>query len=320
MSINQLCISHQQYPWTTDTVLVSDNNMKMLLESKKQYNCHTSPEDISFGNIGILLNAVEEIHLIDLNTTVFEQYPNSFLLYGRLFNELTKYFNKIKTNNWNITSSIDFNKIVPRTSDKQVLWTAGCSITAGTGVQVDQRYGHLLSQYLKLPEISLAKDGASISFSTDAILRADIQANDIVVWGITCPARTEIANGLGLQTCTIEKYISQPKQKQYWNLDYFSSSTLILKQIQQIFQVINFCKKINAKLYIANILDLSWIPLVFQNYKNFIDLTDNRGVNTHSTKFVDVGTDGSHPGPEQHLKYAEKIFNLIKENYHGQTI
>jgi hypothetical protein len=24
-----------------------------------------------------------------------------------------------------------------------------------------------------------------------------------------------------------------------------------------------------------------------------------------------------HPGPKQHKEYAEKIFNLIKENYHG---
>jgi hypothetical protein len=317
MSINQLYISHQNYQWNADTVLISDKNIKTLLESEKQYNCHTSPEDITFGNIGVLLDAAKEIHLIDLTTDALEQYPNSFLLYGRMFNELTKYSDKIKTVDWDIVSVVDFNKTLSRPNSKQVLWTAGCSITAGTGVQPNQRYGHLLAQYLKLPEVSLAKDGSSISFSADMILRSDIQSNDIVVWGITCPGRTELANGFSWKTCTIEKYIRENKQKQYWNMDYFSSSTLILKQIQQIFQVINFCKKINAKLYIANILDLSWIPLVFKNYKNFIDLTNNKGVNAHSPKFVDVGTDGSHPGPEQHLKYAEKISILIKENHHG---
>jgi hypothetical protein len=319
MSINRLYISHRDHVWGSDTRLVSDSNVEHLINSSKEFKCHTSPEDISFGKVGLLLNAVDEIHLIDLNITHINRYPNSFLLYGRLLNELRKYPNKIKTSDQDVTHN--FNKSIGRLAHKQVLWTAGCSITVGTGVQHDQRYGHLLSQQLNLPEINLAKNGASISFSADTILRADIQSDDIVVWGITCPGRVEIAEKFSLQPCTIEQYAQAPKETQYWNLDYFSSSTLVIKQIQQIFQVINFCKKIDAKLYIANILDLSWIPLVFNKYHNFIDLTNNnKCINAHVPKFLDVGTDGAHPGPVQHQEYAEKIFTLLKENYHGQTI
>lgn len=319
MTIKQLYISHQNYTWGRDTTLVSNDNVEHLINSNKEFKCHTSPEDISFGNVGILLDAANEIHLVDLDITTIDSYPNSFLLYGRVLNELRKYPDKIKTSNQDIIPN--FDKSVNRSNHKQVLWTIGCSITAGTGVQHDQRYGHLLSQQLNLPEINLAKNGASILFSADSILRTDIQSNDVVVWGITCPGRVEIVENLSLQPYTIEKYVQEPKEKQYWNLNYFSSSTLVVKQIQQIFQVINFCKKISANLYIANLLDLSWIPLVFDKYHNFIDLTNNnKCINAHVPKFLDVGTDGAHPGPAQHQEYAEKIFNLIKENYHGQTI
>jgi hypothetical protein len=308
MSINRLNISHQLYNWDANTTLVSSNNIEKLLNDDKSHDCHTSPEDIMFENIEKLLSSVKEIYLYELDNKVFGQYPNSFLLYGRLFKELSKQSNKIKNKFADMIDYVSFNS-TSKPVTQPAVWTAGCSITAGEGVQADQRYGYLLSEKLNMPEVQLAKNGASIPYSADSILRADVQAGDIVVWGITCAGRVEIANQGRLDPCTIEKYIKQPKQKQYWNLDYFSSETMVLKQIQQIFQVINFCNKIKAKLYIVNILDTAWVSLALSKYKNFLDLS--------STKFLDFGTDGAHPGPTQHQLYAEKIFNLIKEDHHG---
>lgn len=318
MSINQLYVSHQDYQWNSDTTLVTENNIERIINSDKIYNCHTTPEDISYSNTGSLINAANEIYLVDLEIDIIDRYPNSFLLYGRLYNELLKHSGKLKSPVPDFPVFEKFQPLKDQFGDQKVLWTAGCSITAGAGVEPDQRYGHLLSKKLDLPEVVLASNGASISFSADTILRSNIKSGDIVVWGITCPGRIELAGRLGIKSYTIEKYIAKPKKKQYWNLDYFSSATAVFKDIQQIFQVINFCKKIGAELYIVNVLDLCWIPLVFKENNNFLDLTNHNGIVKDTPNFIDLGTDNCHPGIVQHQEYAKKIFELIQER-HGQN-
>jgi len=56
------------------------------------------------------------------------------------------------------------------------------------------------------------------------------------------------------------------------------------------------------------------------DFENFIDLTQDLPINGNTVKFIDLGSDNRHPGPQQHQQYAEKIFNLIKESNHGKTI
>ena len=85
-------------------------------------------------------------------------------------------------------------------------------------------------------------------------------------------------------------------------------------------QVNNFCGKIGAKLYLANMLDITWVGVVFQNFKNFIDLTYDLQIDKNHIQFIDVGSDNIHPGPLQHQQYSEKLYNFIKEKNHGQTI
>jgi hypothetical protein len=84
-------------------------------------------------------------------------------------------------------------------------------------------------------------------------------------------------------------------------------------------QVINFCKKIRATLCIANLLDTAWLPIIFKETHNFIDLIDDF-TEAGFAKFIDMGDDFIHPGPKQHQHYAEQIFNFIKEKHHGKTI
>jgi hypothetical protein len=315
MAIDNLYISHQFYKWSPSTKLLTANNFEKIIASTVEYNCHTSVEDINYSNIEILLHKVKKIHLIDINLDVLDQYPNSFASYGRMFRCLDKNKHKIVTGTIDFISKINFNKTTIRHVDDPVLWTAGGSITVGLGVSKDQRYSNLLAEKMQMEEICLAQAGNSIALSCDSILRSDIKPGDIVVWDITNLGRVEDFNNFSLDPVVIAAYAKQPKERQYWTLDYFSSATHGLKNIHHLFQAINFCKKIGAKLYIANTTENSWIPIVLKDYKNFIDFTDNESHSHNKLRWmpnwIDLATDGLHPGPLQHRYYAEEIFKII---------
>jgi hypothetical protein len=141
-----------------------------------------------------------------------------------------------------------------------------------------------------------------------------------VVWGLTSDARVEVADNWEFKNITILKYHLLDKKHQYWNLDYFNSQTQILKIIRNILQVNNFCKKVGAKLYLANILDVGWAGVVFQNFENYINLTHTLQIADARPQFIDLGLDNYHPGPLQHQQYSEQLYNFIKESNHGKTI
>ena len=62
----------------------------------------------------------------------------------------------------------------------------------------------------------------------------------------------------------------------------------------------------------CNLLDIAWISVALKDYKNFVDLTKDLKIKNNILEFIDLGSDGSHPGPKQHSYYVEKIYNLIK--------
>jgi hypothetical protein len=148
-------------------------------------------------------------------------------------------------------------------------------------------------------------------YAADQLLRSDIRADDIVIWGLTNIPRVEVCDNTDFCPVPVTSYDFLEKSLQYWDLDYFSSPTQNLIHIRMILQVVNFCNKVGARLYLANMIDTTWIPVVFKDYSNFINFS--KEVNLIGfTKFMDLGTDGAHPGPEQHKEYAKKIFNLIE--------
>jgi hypothetical protein len=235
-----------------------------------------------------------------------------------MFNQLIRHKNKV----YNFDFKKDFNQLNDvRLTNDPVLWTAGCSVTIGIGLaDYQQRWGSLLAKKMYMPEITLSKAGSSIFYAADQLLRSDIRSNDIVVWGLTNVPRIEVSENWDFTNKTIINYQKLDKNLQYWNLDYFESETQVLQAIRSILQVKNFCQKINAKLYLANILDISWLGSAFCNSEKFIDLTLDLQIIDNNVHFIDLGTDGLHPGPLQHEQYATKIFNFIKEDNCGKTI
>ena len=158
----------------------------------------------------------------------------------------------------------------------------------------------------------LTQSGSSIAWQTDQLLQSDIRAGDLVVWGLTSFNRINYANGVDWRNCGISTYFNLPKDKQYWSIDYFNSATQSIPCIKNILQVMNFCQKIGAKLYLINLLEPTWTDFIFDQEENYLDLTEPFKAEGRHT-YLDLGTDNDHPGPKQHLKYAEEIYNFIKE-------
>ena len=320
--INTLYISTVDYKWTkSDPQLLNDRNLKKIIDADELVDMHTSVEDLFCENINVACDAAKRIVLVDIDENTQFTNDNCFS-YGRLFRSLIQ--NSSKIDNFDV-SSFKWQKNLDylhdsRTTDTPVLWTAGCSITEGTEVARNQRWGSLLSKQLDLPEVSLSLGGSSIFWSADQILRSDIKPGDIVVWGLTNLGRVQVSENWNFKPTNVAIYHKLQKEKQYWTIDYFASETEVLTATRNILQVINFCQKIQAHLYLANLLDKDWISVIFNQFENFIDLTADRPLVGSTLQFIDLGTDGLHPGPKQHQHYATQLYNFIKENKHGKTI
>jgi hypothetical protein len=314
--IGRLYISDKTYPWNLTFLSPLDqNNIDKIISSAETINCCTSIEDLFCENIERACKNAKEIIVIDIDKKNIIDNSNCFS-YGRLFNALTRYKEKVKHFDKINLQSFDYLSN-HRPNVNEVLWTAGCSVTYGTGIDYNARWGLLLANRLNVPEVTLSKAGSSIFWAADQILRSDIKSGDIVVWGLTNLPRVEIATNWNFSPIAIKEYVELPKEKQYWSLDYFESETQVLYAIRHILQVTNFCKKIGAKLYLANLFDISWIGYIFPDFKNFIDLTLNLQIDKNTIQFIDLGTDNQHPGPKQHQLYAEQMYNFIKETNYG---
>ena len=315
--INKLYISPVDYDWKKSKfVFLDSRNLNKIISNTEAFDCRTSLEDLLWSNISAACDNAIEIILVKIDENTVLTNDTCFL-YGRLFNECLKHRTKVK----NFTRSKDFNYLKNiKNNATPTLWTAGCSITAGIGVDYKDRWGTLLAEYLNLPEVTLSESGSSIAWAADQILRSDIKEGDIVVWGLTSIPRLSISRNWNLEAIHVYTYSSIKKEEQYWNIDYFHCETLVLTTVRHILQVINFCKKIKVTLYLVNLIDLTWLGIVFNEFENFIDLTHDLPTKNGFLCYTDLGTDNLHPGPKQHQHYATQLYNFIKESNHGKTV
>lgn len=310
MAINTLYFGSSTNDWQQAGLKILDSkNIEKSIKSTESLDYGTSINDLSFSNLHL---AFENSRIIDFKyADVNTLYTHTdFFVLGHFLYLCNKY--KLKIQNELVLpnmSSAGHSLVSGRH-----LWTAGCSYTYGTGVEKSQRWAALLSEKLALPEISLASPGTSIPFAANQILQSDIKPDDIVVWGLTNTGRVEIARDWELWATTIGEYVRLPHSLQYYNVDYFDSKTNILRARDSILQVINFCSKIKAKLVLANLLDIAWLPIMFKDCTRFIDLTASSLTSTNGIlvqKHIDYGSDNQHPGPLQHQYYASRIYEFI---------
>jgi hypothetical protein len=196
-----------------------------------------------------------------------------------------------------------------RHSQHSQLWIAGCSHSHAVGVENNQRYGSLLANRLSIPVSFLTAPGSSIQWQADQILRSDIKKDDIVVWGLTSEARFPWWSN---QNCV--KHVNPNTDLSTINLPKKLVNVMLTEEhfnylaVVLISQVQNYCNKIGAKLLLAGLLSSDTLSMrlgsinEFAQYFNF----------THQKSYVDVGTDGLHPGPTQHVLYANFCYNQLK--------
>jgi hypothetical protein len=305
--IGKLYIGPKDYDFTQlGTELLNQDNYASVTKSRKVKDYHTSVEDLGLktNQCKKLFDNCDVIELLEWDTLSSCDYPSYCIILalselGGPTSDLAKIY---------ITHS-DFIR-AERTTDDPVLWTAGCSWTSAVGVEDQERWGHLVADKLNVDEVNISKPGASIWDASDQILRADIRKDDTVVWGLTSTNRVEVVHEGELKCFTISEYLKLETEKQYYTPDFFDSTTQKAKYIKQMQQVINFCSKIGAKLHIVNFLERDGITIRYLRDKNvsYIDLSEQSKID----KMIDLGTDGEHPGPKQHQKYAKEIIKLIQ--------
>lgn len=200
-----------------------------------------------------------------------------------------------------------------RKRDDEQIWISGCSFANGFGVHQTQRFGSIISNRLNLPVSFLTKNGSSVAWAADQILRSDIRENDIVVWGLTGSSRlTYLSDDNTLYDVSNSNFNSIDNLKLYINQKLLVSNHMLYESFIRILEVQNFLYKINAKFILAVLPlnsqehDLKILDFVKQLPQSVI-LFD-----PHNITFIDYAFDNMHPGQKHHAWYSEKIL----DHYH----
>lgn len=208
---------------------------------------------------------------------------------------------------WSIEDPVE-----PRKVDTKQLWVAGCSTTFGVGVSAEEKYAEILSKKTNLPFSLLARPGSAVSWAADQILRSDVRAGDIVIFGVTTFYRITIFENQTVKHVGLHNY----KNFSELTLQQLDSDTRIYETLCAVDQVSNFCNKIGAKLILIGIHANLELSLRLSIYKNFIFCHGKFGTDLRD-EWLDLGNDiehgDPHSGPKTHQMYADLILSKAKE-------
>ena len=203
------------------------------------------------------------------------------------------------------------------------LWTAGCSFAHGDGLEdINQRYGQLVADHLNLPVSFLTAPGSGIDWAHDQILRSDLREGDAVLWGLTVINRfsffddhEQFVNAMNIGTRTLGEYESILGK-------IYTSDTMFHRHVRLIAQIKNILKKLNIKLILVFVDDLSIDiydrRLKFLGSNDIVYLSsDNSTIPKHNwprknRSYLDYALDNNHPGPLQHQQWADQIIEYLK--------
>jgi len=243
--------------------------------------------------------------------TTWSDHTDEFSLQN--MKQLTEYFLYLIHSKKNNVRGLDLsnyaNNFYLKLQDKRKpnsqaqLWVAGCSVTAGVGVDSDERFAVLVAENFDGQFVDLSKAGSSMEFAADQILRSDVRKGDFVVWGLTSEYRALVWD----RKCQTSASIN-PYKFDYTNTnkaDDIVDETRLYKALIAFVQVENFCKKVGAHLIAVPILCSEALQLLLHDHDSYYQLP-------YMPCFLDLGSDNIHPGREQHKWYSDRINNVLK--------
>jgi hypothetical protein len=200
-----------------------------------------------------------------------------------------------------------------KTTNPQI-WCVGPSITHGSGIDTNQRYGQLVADELKMACSFLTRPKSSIRWGAEQILRSDLRCGDLVIWGLAGTERLELIQHGHHEFITAMDYKLNPNLKKILPPENLCGETNFYSQLYSIEQVINYCNNLKVKLFILGLTVSPNMLRYLKNKKNYFDFPYqlHHLEPNELPSFVDLGTDNVHPGPEQHKLYKNFIIEKLK--------
>lgn len=314
------------------TLYVGDNDTSVAENAKKENsnaylidysNWNQTHTGVAYTSLSDLPGLVEFASLLRQATTIVYSPPLNSDWSGQYWTEyyLTTFSLDKNKKIINFNNKQDINKLtIPlvdhRSTDKQQLWSAGCSVAYGYGILQKQRYSSIISKELDIPLSSLAKPSTSIFFSADQILKSDIRKNDILVWGITSTNRTTYydSESDNIHHITLTGYQNLIKEYPYLKQCITEKSLVndhyTFLAINQILQVVHQCRSKGIKLVLAGLLTGNNLGTYLLELPEYIHLHGYFGQEVED-QYIDLGDDNKHPGPKMHRWYADQILNRL---------
>lgn len=303
--------------------LITNRNCLQILQKQELPDvCYSSYTDLGLdlGLVYSLLDAADEIIYCPSKTWSENKKINYFdptkSVQG-ITESILLLFQKNKKNVKNLSLTDWVCPSILELADKRCghenpqIWITGCSISHGVGVRPQQRYGQLVATTLGLPVSFLTAPGSSVEWATDQLLRSDIRRGDIVIWGLTSESRMP---WLDEKTKSVWHINASNAVDIYGDLGVsllpiLCSQNSIYKSVTSVYQVIKYCRDIQAHLLIIGILQSDAVTMQLIHLNEFAP----NPYPTNFRQFLDFGVDNMHPGPKQHEFYSQFIIQQLKQ-------
>ena len=285
--------------------LVTKNNLDTFKHGSKSGYSSMRELDTK-NNLVNALNSADQIHYINSLPATFNPMlhcdtgSNVLQLYLEHYNYKTNKVVGLK--NFCSTKFKELKK--PITNRRSNVWIAGCSVTFGVGVEVDERYGSLIEKEFGVVANYIAIPGGSNQWVANQLLKSNIQKNDIIFWGITNPHRLHYRPMHNEKHINTASYVQDKQLNTYVDISRLTSFDNLYQNIDSVIQVAKYANSIDATLFMQSVIPDFFLVPFLNDVKNHLAPFEL------DQTYTDFGTDNLHPGPEQHKIFAKNFMDM----------